>query len=111
MTITDANACTFTTSATLNDGPTAVSFTAFGGKVAVFPNPAQQFAIVNIESANAVDVNIQVTNLMGQLLYNHNANNVVQEAYTLDLSQWAAAVYFVRVTIGEEVIIQRLVKE
>ena len=111
VTITDANACTFTTSATLNDGPTAVSFTAFGGKVAVFPNPAQQFAIVNIESANAVDVNIQVTNLMGQLLYNHNANNVVQEAYTLDLSQWAAAVYFVRVTIGEEVIIQRLVKE
>jgi hypothetical protein len=111
VTITDANGCTHVVSGTVLDGPSSIGYTDAGVKVAVYPNPTNGQAVLSLEANVAVDAQVQITNVMGQLVENFELNNATQARHTIDLTNAAAGVYFVRVTIGDEIIVQRVVKQ
>ena len=111
VTITDANGCTDMQSATVLDGPISVGVTNGNININVFPNPAADNAILSIELANMTDVNVTITNVVGQVMNSMNAANVTNNQFTLNMSDWAAGVYFVRVTAGEDTVTYRLTKK
>ncbi len=110
VTITDANGCSHSVGATISD-PTSVLFSEGSLEVSVFPNPAKEQATLNIEATNALDANIQVINLMGQVMWSIEANSIVNEQYQLDMSRWASGVYMLRIAVGQEAVVYRLVKQ
>lgn len=75
----------------------------------VFPNPAQTYATVDIALENTADVVLTVSDVAGRVLHHQNINNVSQERLTLDVSQYAAGTYFVKITTAEGIKTQRLV--
>ena len=75
----------------------------------VFPNPAQTYATVDLELENTADATLTVSDVTGRVLHHQNLNNVSQERLTLDVSQYAAGTYFVKVTTAEGIKTQRLV--
>lgn len=111
VTITDANGCTHVASGTVLDGPSSISYSNTGVKIAVYPNPTNGQAVLSLEAQVEVDANVQITNVMGQLLQSFEINNATESRQTLDLSTYATGVYFVRLTIGDDIIVQRIVKQ
>lgn len=111
VTITDANGCNHVASGTVLDGPSSISYSNTGVKVAVYPNPTNGQAVLSLEAQLAVDVNVQITNVMGQVLQSFEINNAMQSRQNLDLSSYATGVYFVRLSIGDDIIVQRVVKK
>jgi hypothetical protein len=75
----------------------------------VFPNPAQNYATVDLKLENPTDATLTVSDVTGRVVYQENLNNVSNERLTLDVSQYAAGTYFVKVTTAEGIKTQRLV--
>lgn len=110
VTITDANGCTDVATAIV-DQPSSVGVTNANINISVFPNPAEASAILTISLVNSSDVNIQITNVTGQVIRTISDASVINNQYTLNTSEWAAGVYFVRVAAGNDVATYRLTKK
>ena len=111
VTITDANGCTSTASGTVLDGPIAVGMTNNNININLFPNPTADNATLSIELANMADVNITITNVVGQVMQSMNATALTNKQFTLNMSDWAAGIYFVRVNVGNDTATYRLTKK
>ncbi len=111
VTITDANGCTHVASGTVADGPTSITLNNEDILVNLFPNPAKDQAVLSIELQEVTDVNIEVVNVTGQVMHRILDGEVLNAQYQLDMNQWAAGVYFVRLTVGEETQTYRLIKQ
>ncbi len=110
VTVTDANGCTDVHSATVSQ-PTTVGVTNGNINISVFPNPADATATLTISLVNSSEVNIQITNVTGQVIRTINDANVLNNQYTLNTTEWAAGVYFVRVTAGNDTATYRLTRK
>ena len=75
----------------------------------VFPNPAQAYATVDLTLENPTDAILTISDVTGRVVYYENLNNVSNERLTLDVSQYAAGTYFVKVTTTEGIKTQRLI--
>ncbi len=110
VTVTDGNGCTDTASGIV-DQPSTIGVSNSSININVFPNPADKVATLTITLANSSDVTIEVTNVTGQVLRTINDANVLDNQYTLNTSEWAAGVYFVRVVAGNDTATYRLTKK
>jgi len=110
VTITDANGCTDTETATV-DQPSTVGATNANINISVFPNPAETVATLNVSLVNSTDVTIEISNVTGQVIRTINDASVINNQYTLNTSEWAAGVYFVRVTAGKDTATYKLTKK
>jgi hypothetical protein len=110
VTITDANGCTDTETATV-DQPSTVGATNANINISVFPNPAESVATLNVSLVNSTDVTIEISNVTGQVIRTINDASVINNQYTLNTSEWAAGVYFVRVTAGKDTATYKLTKK
>ena len=84
--------------------------TSDNGSMDIYPNPASRTATVAINLKTSADVKMEVYNILGQLTYSmptesRNAGNSVS---TIDVSNFAAGEYFVKVLIGNEVLNKKL---
>ncbi|MBR9920384.1 MAG: Omp28-related outer membrane protein [Bacteroidetes bacterium] len=77
--------------------------------VRVMPNPTQGLAELSMNFTEAVDVNIDVLNNVGQTVYTAQYNNTVGGNYQLDLSNQASGVYHVRVVVDGQIHTERLI--
>jgi hypothetical protein len=77
--------------------------------LAVFPNPAESYATVELKLENTADAILTVSDVTGRVIYYENLNNVSQERLTLDVSKYAAGTYFVKITTAEGIKTERLV--
>jgi hypothetical protein len=71
----------------------------------VYPNPAHETVTVST-SMNAQKV--EVLNYLGQVIYSHN---VTGNNFTLNVSNYADGVYFIRLTGDEGIATQKLIKK
>jgi trimeric autotransporter adhesin len=110
VTVTDANGCSDTEVGTV-DQPSTVGATNANINISVFPNPADASATLSINLVNSSDVIIEITNVTGQLISVINDAAVLNNNYTLNTSEWAAGVYFVRVTAGNDTATYRVTKK
>jgi len=93
-------------SANVNTAHTAGvgTITGTNGSLNVYPNPASKEAIVALNLQSASDVKMEVYNALGQAVFTMPVEhrNAGASHTTIDVSNFAAGTYFVKVFIGGE---------
>ncbi len=107
VTVTDANGCTDTASIVVNIN--SVTNIANVANLSLFPNPTNANVFVELELVKNTDVQINVTNAIGQLVINKELTNVQSEKVELNTSTLSSGVYMVQFTIGTESITRKLI--
>jgi hypothetical protein len=84
----------------------------FNTAIKVYPNPSNGQFRVQLNGYNGSNLNIQIMNMVGQVVYN-NMINVLDDvtAEEIDLGNVPAGTYMVRITDGEQVTQQTIVIE
>jgi hypothetical protein len=82
---------------------------ALGSAVQLYPNPANNAATFQYNFQTATNLQINVTNTLGQTLITKQINNAQQGRETFELSNLAPGTYFVRFSDGERQAVKPLV--
>ncbi|MCQ2265507.1 MAG: T9SS type A sorting domain-containing protein, partial [Bacteroidales bacterium] len=97
---------TFPVSGTIM-GPTSIENNEIDQQLCVYPNPAKEQ--INIQCPNNMK-SIEIIDIMGKSV--KCLNNISGNNYTLNISNWANAIYFVKVTdTDNQVYIQKIIKK
>jgi len=78
-----------------------------GSNVNVFPNPSNGFVNVSFNLNQATDVKVTLVDMFGKELQTLK-QNVMNDKLSLNLSQYAAGVYFVRVIADNNILTQKI---
>jgi hypothetical protein len=112
ITVTDANGCTETLSVEVMDGTNSLaSLNANIGTLNLYPNPANQQVTLELELTQVSNVNVEVTNLNGQVLTAQSFNEVSETQVVLNIEDWARGVYLVKIQTETGADIVRFVKQ
>lgn len=107
VTITDANGCSTTASATV--GLIIGLDEVTGGiSVSVYPNPTSNVFFVELTATQSIATSVEVYNVNGQLIKTGYAANETQTRYEIDMTNEAEGIYFAKVKIGAETIVRRI---
>ncbi len=82
--------------------------------LSIYPNPSNGKYIVKLSDTKDVSkLTIEVTNLLGETIYQSKINASTSSATqtTIDLSNQANGIYFVRITGGEQSLNKKIVKQ
>lgn len=76
-----------------------------------YPNPAKDVTAFNVSVGKASNVNIHVTNIMGQNVISIDKGmvNAGTYAYTLNVNDLHSGIYFITVKIGSETFTQKMI--
>ncbi len=96
-TITDANGCAATVTATVLDGVASLTNNTEFGAIKLFPNPAAEEVTLSFDLTQTSDITIEVVSTTGQVLTVINDVDVLNTNYVLDISKWSTGVYFVKI--------------
>lgn len=78
-------------------------------KVSIYPNPTSGIINVNFDNLINDEMNIQITNSIGQLLFNEKVKTIHS---TYNLQKLPAGLYFVNIVKNNKVVaIQKIIKE
>jgi hypothetical protein len=97
VTITDVNGCTIEENITINQPPVTVDLTSNRFIVNLFPNPAEDQALVAIELDQATNVRIRLINSLGQVLQSAEYGNTSNVQHSLNLNSLSSAIYLVEI--------------
>lgn len=79
--------------------------------VNVYPNPVNDMATVNVDLSKASDIEVYVTNTMGQILFTQKgAGNVGSNNIAIDFSAYSSGLYFVNVKADNQVVTSKITK-
>ena len=79
-------------------------------KINLFPNPTMDVATLDMTFAKTVDVQVQVINVMGQILFETSIGKTMEEKVELNLENYPDGMYFVRVKVDSQTIVKKLMK-
>lgn len=111
LTVTDANGC--------ESDESYMYVRVYGGKQAavrsagfatIYPNPAEESAIISASFDETASVRLTVANALGQTAYEYETETSALE-HGVDLANWPSGVYFVRLTVNGETNVLRFVKK
>ena len=76
-----------------------------------YPNPAHDYTTINVNLTKSSDVTIDVTNVMGQVIYSEIKSNmsVGTHSVTLNVSKLNAGVYLYTVTAGDQKVSHKMI--
>lgn len=77
--------------------------------VKIMPNPSTGLVNLAVTLPSTQDLNVTVTNALGQVIVNNNYNSVLVDVISLDLNNQTNGVYFVTVSNGKDKMVQRLI--
>ncbi len=89
-------------------GGISVSELEFDNALSVFPNPATDVATIQYNFSEVLDLNVKMTNSLGQLIQQKVVSNTQTGTVNLDVKGLSAGVYFVEMTDGNVVKTERL---
>ena len=78
--------------------------------IRLFPNPTTSFVHLETALQSAAKMEIQVLNPVGQVLFRDYHPKSKKISQSLDLSNFAQGIYFIRIQIGAEVFVKKLLK-
>ncbi len=88
-----------------------VATTARGLEVSMAPNPASDDVKITFTSGNKDNVSVRIMDVSGVSIYNQDLGTKQNGVITVPMSNFAAGVYMVEITQGEQKVTTRLVKE
>jgi len=91
----------------VSEGPEALSELNNKLTLSFFPNPVKEGKL-NIQQSGNSNLAITIYNLNGQQVFNQYRNG---ESIVLDVSDLLPNIYFVKVSNGEKVVIQKIIKK
>lgn len=108
VTVTDVNGCTDALQVVVG----SVSTDNIEGltTLALQPNPTSGTAQLQAAFDRAVDVRVQVLNLLGQSIWETNASRTTNLSETIDLTNLPDGMYLVRMTVDNQTATRKLVK-
>jgi len=95
VTVTDANGCTAIVSDTVG---TFIGITEqnLADQFSIYPNPADDFITINIDLSESSEVEIQLHNVVGELVYSSSLGKLQNMKYELNLTEFQNGIYFVK---------------
>lgn len=94
------------------DNPSAGQIELSDGKViSVYPNPAKNDATVSVTLLTEETVSVEMTDLNGKLVYSNTPQNLKEGQHNilLNLEGFAAGVYTVKVKVGDDFELKKLI--
>jgi hypothetical protein len=76
----------------------------------LFPNPTMDLATLDMTFSKTVDVQVQIINMMGQILFETSIGKTMEEKVELNLENYPDGMYFVRVKVDSQSIVKKLMK-
>lgn len=107
VTVTDANGCT--DMATVNTSVVSDDFISSMTSLDMFPNPTNATANIIVAFEQAVDVNVELVNMLGQVVVSERQNATTRGQFAFDVSDFAAGVYMVRIQANGQQVARKLV--
>lgn len=113
VTVVDANNCTATASATVNESTVSTPIDEVEGlqSLSIVPNPTTGKSILSVSFDRTVDMEIEIVNVVGQQIQKQQFSQINQEKVEIDLSQAPQGVYLIRLKVGSDVHTERMVKQ
>jgi hypothetical protein len=108
--VTDANGCTDTAMVTIETAYLN-STDNIEGLIGlnISPNPAKDYAQLNIAFDKSVDLTVRIADVTGRVLETRNAGNTTAEEMRFDLSNLAEGVYFMQIIADGQIATKRFV--
>jgi len=107
--VTDANGCTVTASASI--GGVGIKDTEWLSYVSLYPNPTNGFLNVDLALQSKQDIQLQVFNALGQVMYTKTLNGFLSGIEAINLKEASEGVYFVKITDSSNTKILRFIKK
>ncbi len=109
VTVSDANGCDFNSCYTVMEGSVAVQNIQSLNAFELYPNPAVTETMIDASFSKSVDLKLELVNVLGQTLHQELISSTINVQRTLDVSTYAAGVYFVRLTVDNQTVTKQLV--
>jgi hypothetical protein len=108
--VTDANGCTDMADVTIATIYMVGTENLEGlTNLVLSPNPAKDYAQLNINFNKSVDLTVRIVDVTGRVLDTRNAGNTMSEQMRFDVSNFAQGVYFMQITANGQTTTQRFV--
>lgn len=107
-TVTDANGCVIEGCDSVGTG-VSLDVNPALSHLNIYPNPTSGIAIVDLATYQAMDVEIELVNGLGNVLYTEKASDVSARKFQLDLNEYSQGVYYVRVKVGTRIVSRSLI--
>ena len=78
--------------------------------VNLYPNPSKGSFFIDLQSDVLEDISITVNNVLGEIVYQYNKQNVVKlDNFRIDINNKSNGIYFVNITVGHNVINKKII--
>ncbi len=74
------------------------------------PNPARQYTDLILEFDRPVDVEVQLMTMMGSVVEQYERKQITRDVHAFDLSQLPPGLYAVRILVGDQMKVEKLIK-
>ena len=81
---------------------------AYTNEINVYPNPANEFLNIDLSEIESENVQIRITNSIGQDVYSDRFNGALPNLLNVNVSEMPAGLYFVQVQKGNDLIIEKI---
>ncbi len=77
----------------------------------IYPNPSNGMIYINIDLAQRNDGKVEITDIMGKIVYTHDFKQLTAESLEVNLSTMSAGVYFASLKSGNDFITKKIIIE
>jgi hypothetical protein len=106
--VTDANGCTIEGFVSVADVVSTASID-YVTNLSIAPNPARDYATIELELSQNADVAISIYTITGVLVQDFAKENTSRQTHQVDLSNYADGMYFVRILVDNQIVTKKLV--
>ncbi len=107
--ITDQNGCTLLSEEIVVDNIVSTEELTLTSRVQLMPNPTAGAFLLHIQLPEVREVNISIFDISGKLILRSGSQILREQTWPFNLSHLAAGVYPVRIQVGEEIVVKRVV--
>jgi len=107
--VTDANGCTFELGPFEVQNMTNTINPELDQYIDLYPNPTNGMVYLEVDLMRRNPVEVVIYDVAGRLLIRTSQEEIVSKHYAFDLSAEANGVYLVKVIVGDEVVVERVV--